>query len=130
MAVHECSYWSMETGDWLPDAEGGTLLLAPPNDSALLRIDTVGAWAPGWNGLLIEARKRAPSGAAIETVTCGAFSGLKYEGRDAEGAYFREWLLALGECFLLVSYSTAAQHRDRDFALVDFLLSTLADRRA
>jgi hypothetical protein len=130
LPVHECSYWSMETAEWLPDADGGTLLLAPPDDSALLRIYTVGAWAPAWNGLLAEARRRAPKGAAIEPVTCGAFSGLKYEGSDAKGDYWCEWLLTLGECFLLVSYSTAKQHRDRDRALVDRLLSTLADRRA
>ncbi len=130
MPVHECSYWSMETADWLPDADGGTLLLAPMDDSALLRIDTVGAWAPGWNDLLAEARRRALEGAAIEPVICGAFAGLKYEGRAAAGDYCREWLLTLGECFLLVSYSTAEQHRDRDRALVDRLLSTLADRRA
>ncbi len=127
MPVHECSYWSIETADWLPDADGGTLLLAPSDDSALLRIDTVGAWAPGWSGLTAEARRRAPEGAAIETVTCGAFSGLTYEGHDGAGNYWREWLLTLGELFLLVSYSAA---EGRDLALVDHLLSTLADRRA
>jgi hypothetical protein len=120
----------MEIADWLADADGGTLLLAPPDDSALLRIDTVGAWAPDWSGLLTEARRRAPEGAAIEPVTCGAFSGLAYETRDAEGNYWREWLLTLGELFLLVSYSAAERHRDRDRTLVDRLLSTLADRRA
>ena len=77
-----------------------------------------------------ETRRRAPEGAVLEPVTCGAFSGLRYEGSDAEGNYCREWLLTLGECFLLVSYSTVEQHRDRDRALVDRLLSTLADRRA
>ena len=130
MTVHECSYWSMETADWMPEADGGTLLLAPPDDSALLRIDTVGAWAPGDRGLTAAARCRAPAGAAIEPVTCGAFSGLRYEGRDAAGNYWREWLLTLGELFLLVSYSASEQHRDRDCALVDWLLSTLSDRRA
>jgi hypothetical protein len=120
----------METADWLPEADGGTLLLAPPDDSALLRIDTVGAWAPGWSGLTAEARRRAPAGAAIEPVNCGAFSGLSYEGRDAEGSYWREWLLTLGECFLLVTYTAGEQHRDRNRALVNRLLSTLTDRRA
>jgi hypothetical protein len=96
----------------------------------LLRLDTVGAWAPGWGGLTAAARQRAPVGAAIEAVTCGAFSGLSYEGCDAEGTYWREWLLTLGELFLLVSYSAAERLRDRDRALVDCLLSTLADRRA
>jgi hypothetical protein len=48
------SYWSIGTAGWLPDADGGTLLLAPRNDSALLWIDTVGAWAPDWIGLLAE----------------------------------------------------------------------------
>jgi hypothetical protein len=120
----------METADWLADADGGTLLLAPPDDSALLRIDTVGAWAPAWNCFLAEGRRRAPAGAAIEPVTCGAFSGLNYEGCDAASEYQRERLLTLGECFLLVNYSRAEQHGDRDRALVDRLLSTLADRRA
>jgi len=129
MPLHECSYWSIETADWLADADGGTLLLTPADDSALLRIDTVGAWAPSSCGLAAEARRRAPDGAAIEPVTCGAFSGLRYEGRDAEGNWWREWLLTLGECFLLVSYSTAEQYRVRDRDLVDSLLSTLADRR-
>jgi hypothetical protein len=73
---------------------------------------------------------RAPEGAVIESVTCGAFSGLRYERYDADGSYWREWLLTLGELFLLVSYSAAERHRDRDRALVDRLLSTLADRRA
>lgn len=128
--VHECSYWSMETEDWLVDADGGTLLLAPPDDSALLRIDTVGAWAPNWDGLQIDAQRRAPKGAVIEPVTCGAFSGLKYESCDAEGDYWRQWLLTLGELFLIVSYSADAQFKERDRRFVDRLLSTLADRRA
>jgi hypothetical protein len=118
----------METADWLAEGDGGTLLLTPSDDSALLRIDTVGEWAPDWHGLLAEARKRAPAGAAVDPVTCGAFSGVQYEGRDAEGEWWREWLLTLGECFLLVNYSTVEADRDR--ALVDRLLSTLADRRA
>jgi hypothetical protein len=130
LPVHECSYWSMEIANWLAEADGGTLLLAPPDDSALLRIDTVGAWAPDWYDLLAEARKRAPESAVIEPVSCGAFSGVKFEGHDAEGEYWREWLLTLGECFLLVNYSTAEEHRGRDRALIDRLLSTLADRRA
>jgi hypothetical protein len=120
----------METANWLAEVDGGTLLLAPPDGSALLRIDTVGAWAPDWNGLTAEVRRRAPEGAAIEPVTCGAFSGLTYEARDADGNHWREWLLTLGELFLLVSYSAAERHGDRDRALADRLLSTLADRRA
>ena len=77
----------METADWSAEADGGTLILTPPDDSAVLRIDTVGAWGPDWNGLLIEARRRAPEGACIESVSCGVFAGLRYEGRDAEGDF-------------------------------------------
>lgn len=128
--VHECSYWSMETADWRPEGDGGTLLLTSPDDSALLRIDTVGAWAPDAHGLLAEARRRAPAGAAVEPVACGAFAGVRYEGRNDQGEWICEWLLTLGECFLLVSYSAAEQHRDRDRDLVNRLLSTLTDRRA
>jgi hypothetical protein len=130
MPVHECSYWSIETADWLAEADGGTLLLAAPDESALLRIDTVGAWAPDWTGLVAEARRRAAEGAVIEPVTCGDFSGLQYEARDADGDQCREWLLTLGELYLLVSYYSTERLWDRDRALIDRLLSTLTDRRA
>jgi hypothetical protein len=128
--VHECSYWSIETADWSVDEDGGTLLLTPPDDSAVLRIDTVGAWAPGWNEMLAEARRRAPKDAIIAEVSWGSFAGLRYEGCDADGGFFRTWMLTLGELYLLVSYSCEQCHRGRDLALVDRLLSTLADRRA
>lgn len=130
MLVYECSYWLIETADWSVDADGGTLLLAPTDDSALLRIDTVGAWAPAWDELFAVAQRRAPKGAVIEQTRCGAFSGIRYEGCDVEGEYWREWLLTLGELYLLVRYSCEPQHRDRDRAVVDRLLSTLADNRA
>jgi hypothetical protein len=80
--------------------------------------------------MLAMARRRAPKDAAIEPVTCGDFSGLQYEACDADGSYLRVWLLTLGELFLLVSYSTSEPHKDRDRALVNRLLSTLAERRA
>jgi hypothetical protein len=130
LTVHECSYWSIETADWAADADGGTLLLTRANDSAMLRIDTVGAWAPPWHDLVAAAKRRAPKGAAIAEARCGPFSGLQYEGCDAEGTFWREWLLTLGELYLVVSYSCEEQHRERDRALVDRLLATLADRRA
>jgi hypothetical protein len=130
LPVHECSYWSIETADWLVEADGGTLLLTPADESALLRIDTVGAWAPAWHDLAAEAKRRALEGTAIGEANCGPFSGLRYEGCDAEGTYWREWMLTLGELYLLVSYSCEERHRDRDRALVDRLLSTLTDRRA
>jgi hypothetical protein len=112
------------------DVDGGTLLLTAPNESAALRFDTVGAWAPARQELDAEAKRRAPRGAVIEEVTCGPFSGLKYEGCDAEGNYWREWLLTLGELYLVVSYTCWSGLRDRDRNLVDRLLCTLADRRA
>jgi hypothetical protein len=130
LPVHENSYWSIETADWSVDADGGSLLLTPPDDSALLRIDTVGAWAPTWLELRTEARRRAPEGAVVTETCYGPFSGLTYEGCDAEGGYGREWLLTLGELYLVVSYSCEQCHRGRDLALVDRLLSTLTDRRA
>jgi len=130
LSVHECSYWSIETADWSADADGGTLVLTPPDDTALLRIDTVGAWAPAWPELVAEAKRRAPEGAVIEETSCGSFSGVRYEGCDGKGIYWRGWLLTLGELYLLVSYSCEAVFRDRDRVLVNRLLSTLTDRRA
>jgi hypothetical protein len=29
LPVHECSYWSIETGDWVVDADGGTVSIIP-----------------------------------------------------------------------------------------------------
>src|SRR5262249_19252 len=119
LPVHECSYWSIDTAGWQADADGGTLLLTPPDESALLRIETSGAWAPTWQELVRDAKRRAPQDAAIQETSCGPFSGLRYEGYDTEGNYWREWLLTLGELCLLVSYSCAGRLRDRDRALVD-----------
>jgi hypothetical protein len=129
LPVHECSYWSIETADWIAEADGGTLLLSPPDDSALLRIDTVGAWAPAWHELRAEAKRRAPVG-VIEETDCGPFSGFRFEGIDKEGEYLRAWMLTLGEMYLLVSYNCAVELRERDRVLVDRLLSTLKDRRS
>ncbi len=127
MPIHECSYWSIETADWVAESDGGTLLLSAPDDSALLRIDTVGAWVPAWHELRAEATRRAP---VIEETDCGPFSGFRFERLDKDGEYLRGWMLTLGEMYLLVSYNCAVELRGRDRVLVDRLLSSLKDRRA
>src|SRR5262245_46433471 len=124
--MHECSYWSMETADWSADVDGGTRLPTPAAEYASLGSVTVGAWAPRWHDVVAEAQRRAPRGATTAEASCGPFSGVTYEGCDAEGTCWREWLLTLGELFLVVSYTCDERHRRRDRALVDRLLSTLA----
>jgi hypothetical protein len=130
LPIHECSYWSLETAGWIVEADGGTLLLSAPDDSALLRIDTVGAWAPTWHELRAEAKRRAPARTVVEETDCGPFSGFRFEGLDKDRDYWREWMLTLGETHLLVSYYCAEGLRDRDRVLVDQLLASLEDRRA
>jgi hypothetical protein len=129
LPVYQGSYFSIETADWEADGDSGSLSLSPPNESALLRIDASGGWAPSWREIIAVAQKRAPEGTPIEEVSCGPFSGLTYEGCDQED-YFREWLLTLGELFLLAFYTCELRYRDRDRTLIDWLLSTLADRRS
>jgi hypothetical protein len=130
LPVSKSSYWSVETGEWSADGDSGTLILTPSDESAVLRIDTICAWAPPWHEMLAQAKRRAPEGAVIKETSFGPFSGVEYEGRDAQGDYWREWLLSLGELYLLVSYSCAYQDRHRDRDLINRLLATLADGRA
>jgi hypothetical protein len=97
LQVYQGSYFSIETADWEADGDSGCLLLLPPDESALLRIDVIGAWAPPWREMVATAKSRSPKDATIAEVNCGPFSGLVYEGEGEEGDYWREWLLTLGE---------------------------------
>jgi hypothetical protein len=131
LAVYRCCYWSLDTADWSVEADGGCAVLVPSDESADLRITTCD-FGGGLSSeqLLAWARQRAPAGTLLRQESCGQFSGVGYEVVDAQGTYWREWLLSLAELVLLVSYCRADGNAEVQRALVEHMLSTLADNRA
>lgn len=131
MPFYRCSYWALDTADWSVEPDGGCAVLAPPDDSADLRITTCDFGA-GLSRLqlLAWARQRVPAGTSIREVECGQFSGFTYELVDGEGAYWREWLLTLAEMVLLVNYCCQEGDGEHHRAAVERILSGLVDNRA
>jgi hypothetical protein len=131
LAIYCGTYWKIDAADWSRDPDEESFILRPAGLDAELRIDCYDYGKHStWQVLLENARRRAPQGTPIEEVSCGQFAGLHYDYTDVEGDYRREWLLGLAELVLLVTYSCNQEHKARDRAEVDRLLSTLADARA
>jgi hypothetical protein len=131
LPVHRCGYWALDTADWSVEPDGGCAVITPPDASADLRITTCdfgGGLSPQL--LLAWARQRVPVGTPISDVECGQFSVISYELVDAEGMYWREWLLTLAELVLLVSYCCETGNGERHRTVIERMLSTLADNRA
>jgi hypothetical protein len=104
LAIYCGSYWKIDAGDWSRDPDEDTFFLRPAGLDAELRIDCYDYGKQStWKVLLENAQKRAPQDAPIEEVSCGQFAGLHYDYTDAEGVYWREWLLSLAELVLLVT---------------------------
>ena len=129
MPVFKCSYFSIETADWFVNPDAGTLMLTSPDETATLRIDTIGVWAPAWHELVANLKRIAPN-SEVKEASCGVFSGATVEGFDPAGDYARWWALTVGECYLQVTFRCAEVYQDRYRILVGRLLSTLRDCRA
>jgi hypothetical protein len=131
MPVHSTSYWTIESGNWTVEPDGGSAVLVPPDESADLRLITCD-FDSGLNQqqLLDWGRQRVPAGIPVNEVKCGQFSGVTYELMDCDGVFWREWLLSLAELVLLVSYCCEQGDGKRHRTEVDRMLSTLTDNRA
>jgi hypothetical protein len=128
--IYRCSYWALDTADWSVEPDGGCALITPPDESADLRITTCD-FESGLSHaqLLAWARQRVPANTSIRQAECGQFSGVTYELVDRKATYWREWLLALAELVVLVSYCCEEGNRDRHRTAVERILSTLIENR-
>ena len=105
-------------------------MLLPPDESGDLQLTTCDFGGGLSRQQLFDwAQQRVPAGTSIREVRCGEFSGVCYELIDDRG-YWREWILSLAELVLLVNYNCEQGDGERHRAVVDRMLSTLADNRA
>lgn len=132
MKLIETRWWSLPIGDeWQYEVDDDTVVISDTDgvgtlEFTLLETDVETVDSETLDGL---AAQLMPGAAADAEVQCGDWRG-KYFSHVEDGAACRDWLLGCQKKVLLVSYTSALEHRGLDDAAVDQMLGELRAPRS
>ena len=122
----ETHWWTLlVSDDWDIDSEEGTVIISDRDGIGSLELTVIELdGAPAGDLELGElAAEFVPAGVAGASVVCGDWPGLLFT--YSEGDYCRDWVLHCDDNVLIISYTSAAQHRGMDDTAVDQMLAEL-----
>ncbi len=124
------SGWGIETAGWSIDFSDGVLTLCPADIEAALQLSAFRKKNGKVTRQELQAfsRERCPADIQPVGVTCGAFRGV-YGEYVEEGAFWRNWWLAVDGLHLFVTFNCEPEHCQDHAAVVDWMLSTLETER-
>jgi hypothetical protein len=134
MLVDTRRYLRIDTADWSTEMDDFVQVATSPDWLAQLEFLTHDFCRSVSTGdLLMVARQRAPSTAAIEESACGQFAGFVWEYYEAEESglqiFHREWALGLAEVMVLVEFLCESEDHEQYRQAVEKILSSLRDAR-